>query len=75
MSSLSRYFTNRKCFPFDRPGGRRILAKLEEVEDSDLSEDFVEETQIFCKHVFDEGPAKKLETGKALNGRSKKLGV
>ena len=69
--SISSLFRRRTCFTFDRPtSDRKKLKKLEEVEESDLTEDFREETEQFLKYMYSCKP-KELMDGSLLNGRSK----
>ncbi len=57
---LKKYFKFRKCFTFDRPTTRRKLNSLEQLEDSELSEDFVEEIKLFTQFVYTNGQVKTL---------------
>ena len=69
--SISSLFRRRKCFAFDRPtSDRKKLKELEEVEESDLTEDFREETKQFLEYIYSCKP-KELMDGSLLNGRSK----
>ncbi len=68
---IRKYFKNRHCFTFDRPASRKKLVNLECLSDSELSEEFVEDTENFLTFMFQNAPAKKLENGRPINGRSK----
>ncbi len=68
---IRKYFTKRSCFTFDMPTYRANLVELDKLPDSKLSPDFVEETNKFLNFMFEKAPIKKLENGKAINGRSK----
>ncbi len=68
---IRKYFRQRKCFTFDRPTSRSKLVQLDTIDDSELSEDFLEDSSAFCNFVFTEAPVKKFETGREINGRSK----
>ncbi|XP_060563144.1 guanylate-binding protein 1-like [Ruditapes philippinarum] len=49
---IRKYFCKRKCFVFDRPGGRRVLQQLECIPLEEMSNEFIEETNLFFRlHV------------------------
>ncbi|XP_053389809.1 guanylate-binding protein 1-like, partial [Mercenaria mercenaria] len=49
---IRRYFPKRKCFTFDRPGSRAVMKRLETARKEELSEDFLEETEIFLQYMY-----------------------
>lgn len=66
--SILEHFQRRKCFVFDRPAGREILKKLEEVSESDLSKDFLDDSEKFLRYMYICEP-KELIDGSSINGR------
>ncbi|XP_053397378.1 guanylate-binding protein 1-like [Mercenaria mercenaria] len=66
--AILEHFQNRKCFVFDRPAERKKLRRLEELKQSELSEDFVTDTSCFLEYIYKCEP-KKLIDGSILNGR------
>ncbi|XP_045197030.2 guanylate-binding protein 1-like isoform X2 [Mercenaria mercenaria] len=66
--SILQHFQNRKCFVFDRPAGRKMLGRLEELKETELSAEFVEDTSVFLEYMYKCEP-KKLMDGSLLNGR------
>lgn len=66
--SILEHFQKRKCFVFDRPAERKILKKLEEVGESDLSKDFRDDTDKFLRYMYTCKP-KELIDGSPINGR------
>lgn len=65
---IRRYFKSRKCFTFDRPAGRKQLKQIDKLKDSDISRDFVADSDRFCEYTYKNAPVKKLENGQPLNG-------
>ena len=69
---IRKYFLKRRCFTFDRPASSRTkLWELEKLKDSDLSDDFVEDTRLFLDFIFQDAPVKELENGRPIKGGSK----
>lgn len=67
--SVKQHFEHRSCFIFDRPATRRNdLARLEQLEERDLNKDFLNDTELFLKHIYDCKP-KTLMDGSLINGR------
>ncbi|XP_053376333.1 guanylate-binding protein 4-like [Mercenaria mercenaria] len=64
---IMRYFQKRKCFTFDRPGNRRVMKRLETARKEELSEDFLQETQLFLDYVYNCKP-KVLLNSKPVRG-------
>ncbi|MEE6519038.1 hypothetical protein FKM82_030452, partial [Ascaphus truei] len=63
------FFHSHKCFVFDRPASKRKLQRLEELPESELEEEFVEQTQRFCTYVFENGRVKSLPEVEIINGK------
>ncbi|XP_075462614.1 guanylate-binding protein 1-like isoform X1 [Ascaphus truei] len=63
------FFHSHKCFVFDRPASKRKLQRLEEVPESELEEEFVDQTQRFCTYVFEDGRVKTLAGGHLISGK------
>uniref|UniRef100_A0A8D0B8U4 GB1/RHD3-type G domain-containing protein n=1 Tax=Salvator merianae TaxID=96440 RepID=A0A8D0B8U4_SALMN len=68
ISCIRKYFPSRNCFTFDRPVGRKKLQHLEELEDHDLDEEFLDSVSRFCQHVWETSQPKKVPGGQVLNG-------
>ncbi|XP_045209730.1 guanylate-binding protein 1-like [Mercenaria mercenaria] len=66
---IHAFFPNIKCCIFDPPAtGRKQLARLDTLEETDLSECFLRDTKVFIDVVYACKP-KQLLDGKMLNGR------
>lgn len=65
---IRKYFCKRKCFVFDRPGGRKVLQQLECIPLEDLSDEFIEETNLFLDYMY-ACESKVLLNSKPVNGR------
>ncbi|XP_077192897.1 guanylate-binding protein 3-like [Paroedura picta] len=63
------FFPTRKCFIFDRPTNRKNLHRLEEMEESELEAEFVEQAIQFCRHVYKTSKPKTIPGGHVVNGR------
>nr|AAH78075.1 Unknown (protein for MGC:82969) [Xenopus laevis] len=66
---ILHYFHSHKCFVFDRPSSKKNLQRLEELEERDLEEEFVEQTQKFCDYIHKQGIVKTLPGGLLVTGR------
>ncbi|XP_053547049.1 guanylate-binding protein 1 isoform X2 [Bombina bombina] len=66
---ILHFFHSHKCFVFDRPASRKNLHRLEELEESELEEDFVEQAGKFCAFMHKEGHVKTLPGGILVTGR------
>ncbi|XP_077303287.1 guanylate-binding protein 6-like [Lithobates pipiens] len=63
------YFGRRKCFLFPFPTIREEhLQKLEEVDDDELSDNFVAQSKKFCDYIFQNAEVKGLKEVLALTG-------
>jgi hypothetical protein len=68
--SILKHYKTRKCFVFGIPApNRNILDRLEEVRESELSEEFRADTEKFLQYMLSTEP-KKLIDGSSINGRS-----
>ncbi|MEE6512302.1 hypothetical protein FKM82_019255, partial [Ascaphus truei] len=63
------FFHSHKCFVFHRPASKIKLQRLEEVPESELEEEFVEQTQRFCTYMFKNGRVKTLAGGHLISGK------
>uniref|UniRef100_A0A672L8E8 Guanylate-binding protein 1-like n=1 Tax=Sinocyclocheilus grahami TaxID=75366 RepID=A0A672L8E8_SINGR len=66
---IRNYFPSRKCFTFPFPTAPENVSHLESLDPAELSPDFQEVTQRFCKFVFDKSEVKKLKDGYTITGR------
>ncbi|XP_077306229.1 guanylate-binding protein 1-like [Lithobates pipiens] len=63
------YFERRKCFLFPFPTiNEEHLQKLEEVDDDELSDNFVAQSKKFCDYIFQNAEVKGLKEVLALTG-------
>ncbi|XP_070621057.1 guanylate-binding protein 1-like [Erythrolamprus reginae] len=63
------FFPTRKCFIFDRPTTRKKLPHLEEMEESELDPDFVEQAKMFCRYICWSSQGKTLPGGHVVTGK------
>ncbi|XP_067318175.1 guanylate-binding protein 1-like isoform X2 [Anolis sagrei] len=62
------FFPTRKCFIFDRPTSRKNLHRLEQMEESELEPDFVEQANQFYNYIFWTSKEKTLPGGHVVTG-------
>ncbi|XP_067318165.1 guanylate-binding protein 1-like [Anolis sagrei] len=62
------FFPTRKCFIFDRPTSRKNLHRLEQMEESELVPDFVEQADQFCNYIYGTSKEKTLPGGHVVTG-------
>ncbi|XP_061452586.1 guanylate-binding protein 1-like isoform X2 [Rhineura floridana] len=67
---IRQYFPSRKCFVFDRPASRRELEELEDLPESKLNPEFVEQVQLFCRYIYKQAQAKVVQGGHTVTGTS-----
>ncbi|XP_064296537.1 guanylate-binding protein 1-like isoform X1 [Phalacrocorax carbo] len=67
---LRQFFPCRKCFVFDQPATRRQLAHLEELQDEELSPEFLQQVEKFCSHIWENSPPKTTLDGHIVTGTS-----
>ncbi|XP_020670103.3 guanylate-binding protein 1 isoform X1 [Pogona vitticeps] len=65
---IRHFFPSRKCFTFDRPTNRRNLSRLEELEEDELEEEFLEPMNRFCQHVWGTSRPKMVPGGHVVTG-------
>ncbi|XP_069473710.1 guanylate-binding protein 1-like isoform X2 [Ambystoma mexicanum] len=63
------FFPGRKCFVFDRPASKKNLKRLEELEEKDLDPEFIIQTNVFCKYIFQQCRTKTIEGGHPVTGK------
>ncbi|XP_071987587.1 guanylate-binding protein 7-like isoform X2 [Engystomops pustulosus] len=66
---ILRFFHTHKCFTFDRPTSTKKLQHLEELEEEDLEEDFVEQARRFYQYMIGNSHVKTLDGGLEVTGR------
>uniref|UniRef100_A0A672PVV2 Guanylate-binding protein 1-like n=1 Tax=Sinocyclocheilus grahami TaxID=75366 RepID=A0A672PVV2_SINGR len=66
---IRNYFPSRKCFTFPFPTTSEKVSRLESLDSADLSSEFLEVTDRFCKFIFDKSEIKKLKDGYIVTGR------
>uniref|UniRef100_A0A8C1UGY4 GB1/RHD3-type G domain-containing protein n=1 Tax=Cyprinus carpio TaxID=7962 RepID=A0A8C1UGY4_CYPCA len=66
---IRNYFPSRKCFTFPFPTASEKVSRLESLDSADLSSEFLEVTDRFCKYIFDKSEMKKLKDGYTVTGR------
>ncbi|CAI9533679.1 unnamed protein product [Staurois parvus] len=66
---LQMYFGNRKCFVFDFPTTNKdFLQRLEEVPDSDLNRNFVDQCVEFCDYIWNKADTKRVNETVMVTG-------
>ncbi|XP_051865893.1 guanylate-binding protein 2-like [Pristis pectinata] len=63
------HFPTRRCFAFPCPAQRKKLKGLQEMEDEDLDEEFVEELRRLCEYVQANKKVKRVLGGHPVTGR------
>ncbi|XP_066561993.1 guanylate-binding protein 1 [Amia ocellicauda] len=66
---IRKYFPTRKCFVFDQPTSPRKMWKIEELSDSDLNADFVQQAKEFCQYIYNEAKIKTIKEGITATGK------
>ncbi|XP_056604578.1 guanylate-binding protein 6-like isoform X2 [Triplophysa dalaica] len=66
---IQKFFPSRTCFTFPFPTAPENVSRLESLDRADLSPEFLEVTNRFCKLVFQESQVKKLKDGYTVIGR------
>ncbi|XP_042296663.1 guanylate-binding protein 1-like isoform X1 [Sceloporus undulatus] len=62
------FFPIRKCFIFDRPTSGKNLHRLEEMTESELDPEFVEQASQFCRYVYWTSKEKTIPGGHVVTG-------
>ncbi|XP_051865908.1 guanylate-binding protein 2-like isoform X2 [Pristis pectinata] len=63
------HFPTRRCFAFPCPAQWKKLKGLQQMEDEDLDEDFVEELRRLCEYVHTHTKVKRALGGQQVTGR------
>ncbi|XP_067248818.1 guanylate-binding protein 4-like isoform X3 [Chanodichthys erythropterus] len=66
---IRNYFPSRKCFTFPFPTTPENVSRLESLDPADLSPDFQDVSDHFCKFIFDRSEVKRLKDGHTVTGR------
>uniref|UniRef100_W5M6R7 GB1/RHD3-type G domain-containing protein n=1 Tax=Lepisosteus oculatus TaxID=7918 RepID=W5M6R7_LEPOC len=66
---IRNFFPLRRCFVFGSPAAPDAMTRLETLDERDLSASFLEATQRFCQHVFNQSPVKTIKGGHPVSGR------
>ncbi|KAM4651726.1 guanylate-binding protein 3-like isoform 1-T2 [Discoglossus pictus] len=66
---IRHYFHSHKCFVFDQPAPKAGLQRLDELQDSELEPDFVEQTKEFLSYIYQNSPSKTMPGGHVVTGR------
>ncbi|XP_044138144.1 guanylate-binding protein 2-like [Bufo gargarizans] len=66
---ILHFFHTHKCFVFDRPASKKNLQVLEELEESELEKEFVEQATKFYSYMITESRVKTLAGGMEVTGR------
>ncbi|ROL49849.1 Guanylate-binding protein 1 [Anabarilius grahami] len=66
---IRNYFPSRKCFTFPFPTSPENVSRLESLDPADLSSDFQDVSDHFCKFIFDRSEVKRLKDGHTVTGR------
>ncbi|KAM4014916.1 guanylate-binding protein 1-like isoform 2-T3 [Anomaloglossus baeobatrachus] len=66
---ILHFFHGHKCFVFDRPASKKKLQILEELEESELEEEFVEQATRFYSYMIHHSRVKSLAGGAEVTGR------
>ncbi|CAM4572403.1 unnamed protein product [Leuciscus chuanchicus] len=66
---IHKFFPSRTCFTFPFPTALENMSRLESLGPADLSSEFLEVTDRFCKFVFHESHVKKLKDEITVTGR------
>ncbi|ROL49847.1 Guanylate-binding protein 1 [Anabarilius grahami] len=66
---IQKFFPSRTCFTFPFPTAPENVSRLECMDPADLSSDFLEVTDRFCKFIFNESHVKNLKDGITVTGR------
>ncbi|XP_029411134.1 guanylate-binding protein 5 isoform X2 [Nannospalax galili] len=65
---IQKFFPVKKCFIFESPTHGKKLAQLEELQDSELIPEFVQQLTEFSSHIFSQSKIKTLPGGIQVNG-------
>ncbi|XP_006831129.1 PREDICTED: interferon-induced guanylate-binding protein 2-like [Chrysochloris asiatica] len=66
---IRKFFPKKKCFVFDRPARKtEDLNRLEQLQEEELSQEFVKQVEEFCCYIFSQSKAKTLSGGIVVDG-------
>ncbi|KAJ8281455.1 hypothetical protein GJAV_G00067900 [Gymnothorax javanicus] len=65
---IRNYFPERKCFVFDQPVSKDKLRLLDQLPDSEVDPQFVEQTSAFCCYIFNCSKEKTIKGGITVTG-------
>ncbi|XP_061452504.1 guanylate-binding protein 1-like [Rhineura floridana] len=65
---LRRYFPSRKCFVFECPASRRDLEHLEDLPESKLNPEFINQACCFSQYIYENAQAKVIQGGHVVTG-------
>ncbi|XP_069598545.1 guanylate-binding protein 1-like [Ranitomeya imitator] len=66
---IRKFFHSHKCFVFDRPTSKKNLKRLDELKESELGEEFVEQAAKFYNHIMKSCSVKLLTGGITVTGK------
>ncbi|XP_044138153.1 guanylate-binding protein 1-like isoform X2 [Bufo gargarizans] len=66
---IRSFFHSHKCFVFDRPTSTRNLHRLDELKESELEEEFMEQAAKFYEHIMRNSRVKALTGGITVTGK------
>ncbi|XP_044138150.1 guanylate-binding protein 1-like [Bufo gargarizans] len=66
---IRSFFHSHKCFVFDRPTSTRNLHRLDELKESEIEEEFMEQAAKFYEHIMRNSRVKALTGGITVTGK------
>ncbi|XP_077303071.1 guanylate-binding protein 6-like isoform X2 [Lithobates pipiens] len=68
--AIRMYFGTRTCFVFDLPSGnKKVLQRMDEVSEEELTPAFMAQCQTFCEYVYKNAEVKLLDDIKPVCGK------
>ncbi|XP_044291231.1 guanylate-binding protein 1-like [Varanus komodoensis] len=68
IQPVRQFFPSRKCFTFDCPASKKKLTRLEELDDEELEEDFLQSAEHFCRYIWEGSCPKTIPGGQTVTG-------
>ncbi|KAG7458999.1 hypothetical protein MATL_G00226530 [Megalops atlanticus] len=65
---ICQFFPTRKCFVFDRPVAKSKLKIIDQLLDTDLDPDFIQQATDFCSYIISHSSEKVIAGGLAVTG-------
>ncbi|TRY66318.1 hypothetical protein DNTS_024315 [Danionella cerebrum] len=65
---LRHFFAVRKCFVFPRPADTQKMKRMEELTESELDSEFLEQANTFCQYIYSNSDAKTITGGQTITG-------